>query len=252
MNDSHQSSDPNQTLGDTSVGSATTPSVVNLREQLRPALLSVFFLTFLAGVIFPMALFVLARPLFPRQADGSLISRDDVIIGSELIGQNFAGPEYFHPRPSAAGAGYDAASSGGTNLGPANPKLKDGAPDDPTTSGTDESFAGVQQLANEYRKRNGLPPQTTIPIDAVTRSGSGLDPHISPANAALQIARVSRARSISRETVRSLITKHTQGRQLGFLGEPRVAVLPLNQELDRTAPLPNPASAQSSSRPESR
>ena len=209
-------------------------------------------LTFLAGVIFPMALFVLARPLFSRQADGSLIRRDDVIIGSELIGQNFAGPEYFHPRPSAAGAGYDAASSGGTNLGPANPKLKDGAPDDPTTSGTDESFAGVQQLADEYRKRNGLPPQTTIPIDAVTRSGSGLDPHISPANAALQIARVSRVRSISGETVRSLVTRHTQGRQLGFLGEPRVAVLPLNLELDRTAPLPNPASPQSPSRPESR
>ena len=252
MNDSHQSSDPNQTLADTSVGSEITPFVVTLREQLRPALLSVFLLTFLTGVVFPMALFVLARPLFPRQADGSLISRDDVIIGSELIGQNFAGPEYFHPRPSAAGAGYDAASSGGTNLGPANPKLKDGAPDDPTTSGSDESFAGVQQLADEYRKRNGLPPQTTVPIDAVTRSGSGLDPHISPANAALQIARVSRARSISGETVRSLVTRHTQGRQLGFLGEPRVAVLPLNLELDRTAPLPNPASPQNSSRSESR
>ena len=92
-----------------------------------PALLSVFSFTFLAGIIFPLALFVLARPLFPRQADGSLISRNNVIIGSELIGQNFAGPGYFHPRPSAAGAGYDAASSGGTNLGPANPKLKEGA-----------------------------------------------------------------------------------------------------------------------------
>ena len=116
----------------------------------------------------------------------------------------------------------------------------------------DESFAGIRQLTEEYRKRNGLPPETTVPIDAVTRSGSGLDPHISPANAALQIARISRARGISREIVRSLVARHTQGRQLGFLGEPRVAVLPLNLELDRTAPLPNPASPQSSSRPESR
>ena len=239
MTDSPNPSDPNQIFVAAHGEPAATLSVATLRDQFRPALLSVLSLTLLTGVLFPLMLFLLARPLFPRQADGSLIRRDDVIIGSELIGQNFAGPEYFHPRPSAAGAGYDAASSGGTNLGPANPKLKDGAPDDPTTSGTDESFAGVQQLADEYRKRNGLPPQTTIPIDAVTRSGSGLDPHISPANAALQIARVSRVRSISGETVRSLITRHTQGRQLGFLGEPRVAVLPLNLELDRTAPLPN-------------
>jgi K+-transporting ATPase ATPase C chain len=247
MNDSHQSSDPNQTLGNASGVSATTLSLATLREQLRPALLSVFLLTFLAGVIFPLALFVLGRTLFQRQADGSLISRDDIIIGSELIGQNFVGPGYFHPRPSAAGTGYDAASSGGTNLGPANPKLKDGAPDDPTTAGADESFAGVQQLADEYRRLNGVPPDAAIPIDALTRSGSGLDPHISPANAALQIARVSRARGISTEVIRSLVIRHTQGRQLGFLGEPRVTVLPLNLELDRTAPLPNP-SPESSSR----
>jgi K+-transporting ATPase ATPase C chain len=186
------------------------------------------------------------------QAKGSLVTRDDVIIGSELIGQTFTSPAYFHPRPSAAGAGYDASSSGGTNLSPANPKLKDGAPDAPKTANVDESFAGVRQLAEEYRKQNGLAPDVAVPIDAVTRSGSGLDPHISPANAALQIARVARARRLSTEVVRSLVTKHTQGRQLGFLGEPRVAVLPLNLELDRTAPLPNPASPQSSSRPESR
>lgn len=252
MNDSPQSSDPNQTLGNGSGVSATTLSVATLREQLRPALLSVFLLTFLTGVIFPMALFVLARPLFPRQADGSLIRRTDAIIGSELIGQDFTGPGYFHPRPSAAGAGYDAASSGGTNLGPANPKLKEGASDDPKTADVDESFAGIRQLAEEYRKQNGVAADVAVPIDAVTRSGSGLDPHISPANAALQIARVSRARNISRETVRSLVTKHTQGRQLGFLGEPRVAVLPLNLELDRTAPVTNPASPQSPSPPESR
>jgi K+-transporting ATPase ATPase C chain len=248
MNDPHQSSDPDQSLGNASGILATTLSLATLREQLRPALLSVFLLTFLAGVIFPMALFVLGRTLFSHQADGSLIIRDDVIIGSELIGQNFAGPGYFHPRPSAAGTGYDTASSGGTNLGPANPKLKDGAPDDPTTSGTDEFFAGVQQLAEAYRKLNRVPPDAAIPIDAVTRSGSGLDPHISPANAALQIARVSQARGISTEVIRSLVTRHTQGRQLGFLGEPRVAVLPLNLDLDRTTSPANPASAESSSR----
>jgi potassium-transporting ATPase KdpC subunit len=243
-------SDSDEALADT----VPRPSqlLASLREQLQPALLSVLFLTFLTGAIFPLILLGFARPLFPRQADGSLVARNGVIIGSELIGQNFTGVGYFHPRPSAAGAGYDATSSGGTNLGPSNPKLKDGSADDPATPAIDESFVGIRQLADEYRRSNGLPSDTTVPIDAVTRSGSGLDPHISPANAALQIARVSRARSVSIEFVRDLVTRHTQGRQLGFLGEPRVAVLPLNLELDRTAPLPNPASPQTSSRPEPR
>jgi K+-transporting ATPase ATPase C chain len=197
-------------------------------------------------------LFVFARPMFPTQAKGSLVTRDGIIIGSELIGQNFTSPAYFHPRPSAAGAGYDAASSGGTNLGPANPKLKNGTTDDPKTTDADESFAGVRQLTEEYRNHNGLAPQVAVPIDAVTRSGSGLDPHISLANAALQVARVSRARGLSAEVVRSLVARHTRGRQFGMLGEPRVAVLPLNLELDRTAPPSNPPSPQSTSRPESR
>jgi K+-transporting ATPase ATPase C chain len=197
-------------------------------------------------------LFLLARSMFPTQAKGSLLTRNGVIIGSELIGQSFIAPGYFHPRPSAAGTGYDAASSGGTNLGPANPKLKDGAADDPKTPNVDESFPGIRQLTEEYRKENGLAPDVAVPIDAVTGSASGLDPHISPTNAALQIARVARARRLSTEVVRSLVTRHTQGRQLGFLGEPRVAVLPLNLELDRTAPLPNTASPQSSSRSGSR
>jgi K+-transporting ATPase ATPase C chain len=252
MNNSDQSSDPNQTLACTSVGSATTPLVATWREQLWPALASVLSLTLLTGGIFPLALFILATPLFPSQTGGSLVARDGVIIGSDLIGQNFASPAYFHPRPSAAGTGYDASSSGGTNLRPANPKLKDGATDDPKTAGVDESFAGIRQLTEEYRKHNGLAPDAAVPIDAVTRSGSGLDPHISPANAALQIARVSRVRRLSTEVVRSLVARHTQGRQLGFLGEPRVAVLPLNLELDRTAPLPKPVSPQTSSRPEAR
>jgi K+-transporting ATPase ATPase C chain len=205
-------------------------------EQLRPALLSVVVLIFLTGVVFPLGLAALAFPLFPRQAGGSLIVRDR-IVGSELIGQEFTGPGYFHPRPSAAGHGYDAAASGGTNLGPANPKLRDGAKDDPATSDVDESFAGVRELAESYRIRNGLAPDAIVPVDAVTRSGSGLDPHISVANAALQVARVARARGLSEETVRRLVADHTRGRQLGILGEPRVAVLPLNLALDQGAPL---------------
>jgi potassium-transporting ATPase KdpC subunit len=203
-------------------------------EQLRRALLCVLLLTLLSGVIFPVALAALAWPLFPRQAGGSLIVRDGV-VGSELIGQDFTGPSYFHPRPSAAGRGYDAAASGGTNLGPANPKLRDGTKDDPATRDVDESFAGVRELAEAYRTRNGLVPDAAVPVDAVTRSGSGLDPHISPANAALQVARVARARRLSEESVRRLLAEHTRGRQFGILGEPRVSVLTLNLALDQAA-----------------
>jgi len=213
-------------------------------EHLRPALLSVPLLTLLTGVIFPFALAALARPLLPRQAGGSLIVRE-WIVGSELIGQDFTGPGYFHPRPSAAGRGYDAAASGGTNLGPANPKLRDGTKDDPATPGVDESFAGVRELAEGYRTRNGLAPGAAVPVDAVTRSGSGLDPHISPANAALQVARVARARRLGEESVRRLLAEHTRGRQFGILGESRVAVLPLNLALDQAAALPtSPTSAR--------
>ncbi len=225
--------------------------IATLRDQLRPALLSLLSLTLLTGVLFPLTLFVIARLMFPTQAKGSLVTRNGVIIGSELIGQNFSSPAYFHPRPSAAGAGYDAAASGGTNLGPSNPKLIDGAADDPKTAEADESFAGIRQLTEEYRKHNGLGPEVAVPIDAVTRSGSGLDPHISPANAALQIARIARTRGLSNDLLRSLVARHTRGRQFGILGEPRVAVLPLNLELDRTAPALNPASPQGSSRSES-
>ncbi len=210
-------------------------------DQLRPALLSVPLLTLLTGVVFPLVLSCLARPLFPHQAGGSLLVRDWV-VGSELIGQDFTGPGYFHPRPSAAGRGYDAAASGGTNLGPANPKLRDGTKDDPATAGVDESFAGVRELAEGYRSRNGLAPGAAVPGDAVTRSGSGLDPHISPANAALQVARVARARRLSEESVRRLVAEHTRGPQFGVLGESRVAVLPLNLAVDRAAP-PTPSTS---------
>jgi potassium-transporting ATPase KdpC subunit len=210
------------------MGARATPLVpflTQLRAQLRPLLLGVPVLTLLTGAAFPIVLAALARPLFPYQANGSLVARADVVVGSDLIGQEFSGPGYFHSRPSAAGAGYDATASGGTNLGPANPKLRD----------------DVLKRAEAYRRSNGLPPDAAVPIDAVTHSGSGLDPHISPANAALQVPRVARERRLDEEAVRRLVDEHTHGRQLGFLGDPRVQVLALNLALDRTAPRP-PAS----------
>ncbi|HKI32873.1 MAG TPA: potassium-transporting ATPase subunit KdpC [Gemmataceae bacterium] len=193
----------------------------DLRAQLRPLLLGVPLLTLLTGAVFPLVLAAFARPLFPDRADGSLIVRDGVVVGSELIAQNFSRPGYFHPRPSSAGDGYDAAASNGSNLGPANPKLRE----------------AVRDLAEAYRHTNGLPPDAAVPIDAVTRSGSGLDPHISPANAALQTARVARERRLAEEDVRRLVAEHTLGPQLGFLGAPHVNVLALNLALDRAAPL---------------
>ena len=202
--------------------------LAKLNEQVRPVILGVLVLTLLTGCVFPLVLFAVARPLFGHQATGSLITGDTgVVIGSELIGQDFSRPEYFHPRPSAAGNGYDATNSGGTNLGPNNPKLMNGAGD----------FAGIRQLANEYREQNGLAPDAAIPIDAVTRSGSGLDPDISPENAALQVARVARARGVSEDAIRRIIADHTKTPQFGFLGSPRIAVLPLNLELDRAFPI---------------
>jgi K+-transporting ATPase ATPase C chain len=195
-------------------------------KQVRPAIISVFCLSLLTGCIFPLALFAIARPLFPRQAAGSLITRGGVVVGSELIGQEFAQPWYFQSRPSAAGKGYDATSSGGTNLGPNNPKLIDGAPD----------FPGIRRLADEYRSQNAIPSSMPIPADAVTRSASGLDPHISPANAELQISRVARARGIDQETVRRLVAAYTQGPQLVIFGSPRISVLKLNLALDDLAP----------------
>jgi K+-transporting ATPase ATPase C chain len=197
-----------------------------MKSQLRPAILSVLLLTLLTGVAFPLLLFAIGVPLFPRQASGSLVTSGGAVVGSRFIGQEFTQPGYFQTRPSAAGNGYDGASSGGTNLGPNNPKLSNGSAD----------FAGIRQLAEEYRKRNGLTPDAPIPIDAVTRSGSGLDPDITPANAALQIPRVARARRLSEEVVRSLVADYTKGRQFGILGNPRVSVLELNLALDSLDP----------------
>jgi K+-transporting ATPase ATPase C chain len=211
------------------------PEVARLLGQIRPAVVGVVALTLLTGVAYPLALALPAWVLFPGQAGGSLIVRDGIVVGSRLVGQEFSGPGYFSGRPSAAGTGYDAASSGGTNLGPDNPKLVDGAEDDPATPGVDESFVGARRLAAEYRRRNGLAPSAVVPVDAVTRSGSGLDPQISPANADLQADRVARERGLDPGAVRRLVAEHTRGRALGFLGEPRVDVLPLNLALDRVA-----------------
>jgi K+-transporting ATPase ATPase C chain len=195
--------------------------LVALREHLRPALVGVVLLTLLTGVVFPVVLAAIARPLSRFQANGSLLSRDGVVVGSELIAQDCSGPGYFHPRPSAAGDGYDPTASGGTNLGPANPRLRE----------------DVRKRVADYRRLNGLPAHVPVPVDAVTCSGSGLDPHISPADAALQVRRVARARHRSEKVIRRLVTEHTRGRQLGFLGEPRVHVLALNLALDQVAPL---------------
>lgn len=198
-------------------------SRAKLSAQLQPAILSVLVLTLLTGCVFPLLLFAIGRPLFPHQASGSLITRGTAVVGSELIGQRFTRPEYFQSRPSAAGTGYDATSSGGTNLGPNNPKLKNGAAD----------FAGIRQLADQYRKLNGLAPDADIPIDAVTRSASGLDPDITPANAALQVPRIARARGMKEEDVERLLANHTKRPQFGFLGNARVSVLELNLALDQ-------------------
>ena len=186
-------------------------------SELRPAILITILFTVLTGILYPLAVTGIAQGVFPRQANGSLIEKNGKVIGSELIGQNFAKPEYFHPRPSAAGSGYDAANSGGSNLGPTNQALADRLTKD----------------AAQFRKDN---PDYTgpIPADAITASASGLDPEITPANAAAQAARVAKARGMTSDAVAKLVEAHTRQREFGVLGEPRVNVLELNIALDRT------------------
>jgi len=189
-------------------------------------------LAVLTGLLFPGLITLIAQLVFPYQANGSLIVKNGKTIGSRLIGQSFTKPEYFHPRPSAAGSGYAGEASSGTNLGPTSKKLILGQSDDPATKDVDESFKGVKQLADTYRTENGLAPNERVPVDAVTRSGSGLDPDISEANALMQAPRVAKTRNLPEATVTDLVHTHTEGRQLGFLGEPHVNVLMLNLALD--------------------
>lgn len=190
-----------------------------MRRQLMPALRMVLMLTAITGLIYPLAMTGIAQAVFTSKADGSIVKdAKGHEVGSRLLGQNFSGPRYFHPRPSAAGTdGYDAAASSASNLGPTNPVL----------------LAAVRQRVAAYRTENGLAHNQTVPVDAVTASGSGLDPHISLANARLQAPRVARARHLALNVVRTLIHQHTDGRSLGFLGEPGVNVLGLNLALDR-------------------
>jgi len=206
-------------------------------KQLRAAIVSVLLITILTGFLFPGVITAIAKGVFPTQAKGSLIEQNGTVVGSTLIGQNFTAPGYLHPRPSAAGNGYDATASSGTNLGPTSDKLVNGI-HKKLADGKDDpgNFDGIKDLAAAYRKENGLADNTPIPADAATRSGSGLDPEISPANAELQVARVAKARGLSEDAVKKIVADNTAGRQFGVLGEPRVNVLKANIALDQAAP----------------
>ena len=204
-----------------------------MRRQLIPAIIMLLVFTVITGILYPLAVTGVAQLVFRDKANGSLIERDGTVVGSAQIGQQFTEAKYFHPRPSSAGDGYDASQSSGSNLGPTNDKLLYGQSDDPSTPDVDESFEGIEQRVAAYRAENNLPADTLVPVDAVTGSASGLDPAISVANAKLQAPRVAEARNVPIEQVLELIEDHTDGRGLGFLGEPAVNVLELNLALDR-------------------
>ena len=186
-----------------------------MKETLRIAVLMTIITTVIFGLIYPFAVTGLAQLLFPSKANGSLIYSHDTIVGSRLLGQAFTGPGYFHSRPSAAGDGYDAANSGGSNLAPTNHALLD-------------------RVKGDVEKLHAENPGAAIPVDLVTTSASGLDPDISPDAAEFQISRVAKERGVSVADLRAMVARHTLGRQFGVLGEPRVNVLELNMELDAT------------------
>ncbi len=188
-----------------------------MKKNLITAVLMTIVTTVLLGMIYPLVVTGLSR-LWPDKAAGQLITKNGVVVGSSLIGQPFTGAAYFHPRPSAAGNGYDASNSGGSNYGPTNQKL-------------------IDRVKSDVASLQAENPGKPIPVDLVTTSGSGLDPHISPAGADFQVPRVAKARGISPADLQKLVAEHTEGRQFGFLGEPRVNVLALNMALDAKFPL---------------
>jgi K+-transporting ATPase ATPase C chain len=188
-----------------------------MRRQLLPALLMTIVMTLLLGLAYPVVVFAVGQVAFKDRANGSLVEVAGTPVGSALLGQRFTKPEYFHPRPSVAGDGYDGLASSASNLGPGNPDL----------------LKAIEERVAAYRKENDLPSTATVPVDAVTASASGLDPQITPANARIQAARVATARGLSVDDVLAAVERHTQGRQWGFLGEKGVNVLELNLDLDR-------------------
>jgi potassium-transporting ATPase KdpC subunit len=196
-----------------------------MKKNLITAVLMTIATTVLLGIIYPLVVTAIAQVLFPRQANGQLIQRDGKTVGSAIIGQSFSGPAYFHSRPSAAGNGYDAANTNGSQLGPTNQKLIDRVKGDVSAAQADDP---------------GLP----VPIDLVTASASGIDPHITPAAAEFQLPRIAKERGTTADRLRPLVARHTEGRQLGFLGEPRVSVLELNLELDQQFPATKRAKVQ--------
>jgi len=190
---------------------------MNLFKHIYPAIALTIVLTVLVGIIYPYVVTGLSELLFKEKARGSLIEREGKVIGSRLIGQPFKGAGYFHSRPSAAGSGYDASASGGTNLGPTSKQLLD------------------EQVRGRSKKLRAENPNVEIPIDFITSSASGLDPHISPAAAEFQIPRVARERRMGEDEVRRILRRHTEGRQFSVLGEPHVNVLELNLALDEAS-----------------
>jgi K+-transporting ATPase ATPase C chain len=184
-----------------------------MKKNFVTAILMTVASTVLLGIVYPLLVTGIAQVMFPEKANGQLIRRNGVVVGSRIIGQPFSSPGYFHSRPSAAGNGYDASNSSGSNLGPTNQKL-------------------IQRVKSDVAAAQAYNPGTHVPVDLVTTSGSGLDPDISPAAAEFQVARVSQARGLAPDTVRQLVRRHTQGRTFGFLGEPRVNVLELNLAVD--------------------
>jgi K+-transporting ATPase ATPase C chain len=196
-----------------------------MKKNLLISLWMTIATTIIFGLIYPLVVTGLAQLLFPHKANGQLIQKDGQIVGSTLIGQGFSSAKYFHSRPSAAGNGWDAANSGGSNLGPTNQKLLDRVKGDVATAQADN-------------------PGTPVPIDLVTTSASGFDPHITPAAAEFQLSRVAKARGTTIDQLRPLVAKHSAGRQLGFLGEPTVNVLELNLDLDQQFPIDKQARVQ--------